>query len=218
VWKAGDGSHSYCSMHRAVLAGMEQLVVATDVGLAAYNPANGHVLWQHKWPLQGGMARVIQPTILNDTDVLLGTGFGIGTRRVKVVRENDHIKPEAEIVWTTLAIKPYFNDMVTHKNHLYGFDGTFFTCVSLDDGKSKWKARGYGNGEVLLLPDQDMLLILSEKGEIALVEANPERHKEVAKFQALEGKTWNHPVIARGKLFLRNGEEMACYQLGEQSK
>src|SRR5439155_11722271 len=90
----------------------------------------------------------------------------------------------------------------------------FLTCVTLADGKSKWKARGYGNGQVLLLPDQDLLLVVTEKGAVALVEAKPEEHHELARFQVIEGKTWNHPVLAHGKLFVRNGAEAACYDLG----
>jgi hypothetical protein len=85
--------------------------------------------------------------------------------------------------------------------------------VSLADGRLQWKARGYGNGEVLLLADQDLLLIFSESGSVALVDAVPERHNERCRFQAIEGKTWNHPVVAHGKLFVRNSEEAACYEL-----
>jgi hypothetical protein len=88
-------------------------------------------------------------------------------------------------------------------------------CVSLKDGRAKWRARGYGSGQVLLLADQKLLLILSEQGDVALVKATPDKHQELAKFQALEGKTWNHPVVAHGKLFVRNGEEAACYELIE---
>jgi outer membrane protein assembly factor BamB len=107
----------------------------------------------------------------------------------------------------------HFNDLVTHRDHLYGFNNDIFTCVNLDKGKLKWKERGYGCGQVLLLADQDLLLIVSETGEVALVEANPHEHKELARFQAIESKTWNHPVLAHGRLYLRNGEEAACYQL-----
>ena len=66
---------------------------------------------------------------------------------------------------------------------------------------------------MLLLPDMDTLLLLTQKGEVVLLEATPEGHHEIAKFKALSGKTWNHPVIAHGKLFVRNSEEAACYEL-----
>jgi outer membrane protein assembly factor BamB len=214
VWAAGDGKHSCCSLHPARLGGVEQLLIATDAGLTAFQPAKGEVLWRYDWQLDEGMARVIQPTVLDNGDVLIGMGMGVGTRRVKIGHEGDNWTTQQ--VWMTRAIKPYFNDVVIHKGHLYGFDNGFFTCVNLADGKGKWKVRGYDNGQVLLLADQDLLLVLSEKGAVAAVEANPEKHRELCRFQALEGKTWNHPVVAHGKLFVRNGEEAACYQLVEQ--
>ncbi len=211
AWTAGTEKDSYCSPQRVVLDGYEQVLIATGDSLTAHHPKTGKVLWQHEWEPMKGMARVVQPALVSGSDLLLGTGFTKGTRRVRVSREGDDWKTEE--VWTTRKINPYYNDLVIHRGHLYGFDGLFFTCVSLEEGEGKWRARGYGGGQVLLLPDQDLLLILSEKGEVALVEATPEEHKEVARFQAIEGKTWNHPVVAHGKLFVRNGEEMACYQL-----
>ncbi|HLJ96044.1 MAG TPA: PQQ-binding-like beta-propeller repeat protein [Gemmataceae bacterium] len=215
LWNAGEEQVSYCSLHPVRLEGVEQLVLTTGEGLIAFDPTRGEVLWQHSWPLDKGMARVVQPTVLNDSDLLLGSGFGRGTRRVHIQRKGDGW--ETQEVWTSRAINPYFNDLVVHRGYLYGFDGNFFTCVSLEGGEKKWRTRGYGNGQVLLLADQDLLLVLSEKGEVALVDASPDGYKERGRFQAIEGKTWNHPVVAHGKLFVRNGEEVACYQLGEAS-
>lgn len=211
AWSAGEGKLSYCSTQLAKLDGVEQLLIATEAGITSFQPARGEILWQYEWKLGDEMNRVVQPTIVSDTDVLLGTGFNNGMRRIHVQHVGD--RWETKEVWSTKAISPYFNDMVVHQNNLYGFDGQFFTCVNLDEGKKKWRARGYGNGQVLLLSDQNLLLILSETGDVALVETNPESHKEIARIPAIEGKSWNHPVVAHGKLFVRNGEEMACFDL-----
>ncbi len=211
AWAVGTEKDSYCSPQRFQLDGVEQVLIATADGLTAHHPTTGKVLWQHEWEPTKGMARVVQPNQVGTSDLLLGTGFSKGTRRVHVSRDGDEWK--AEEVWTSRGINPYFNDLVVHRGHLYGFDGQFFTCVNLQEGEGKWRARGYGNGQVLLLPDQDLLLILTETGDVALVEASPDGHKELGRFKAIKGKTWNHPVVAHGMLFVRNGEEMACYQL-----
>jgi outer membrane protein assembly factor BamB len=213
VWSAGKGEFSYCSTQLSRVAGGDQLLICTEAGVTAYDPAKGDVLWQHDWPLEGGMARVVQPAVVGGTDVLIGTGFGNGTRRVRVSREGDQWTTKE--VWLSKGFKPYFNDMVVYGNHLYGFDGNMFVCVNLEDGKVKWKARGYGNGEVLLLADQGLLIVQAEQGDLALLEASPDKHVALCQIKAMTGKTWNHPVVAHGKLYLRNGEEAVCYQLEE---
>lgn len=211
LWAAGSGLFSYCSPHPATIDNVEQILINTEAGVTSIDPNEGKVLWQHDWALDGGMSRVVQPALVGSSDILVGTFFGMGTRRVNVSRQEDGWKTKN--VWTTRVIKPYYNDMVLHKGHLYGFDSAFFTCVNLEDGKSKWRVRGYDNGQVLLLADQDLLLILAEDGTVALVEATPTGHKELSRFQGIKGKTWNHPVVAHGKLFIRNGKEAACFEL-----
>jgi outer membrane protein assembly factor BamB len=209
LWQRGEGTHGYCSLQPARLGGVDQILVTSDHGMTAFQPKDGNILWDYPWVLDG-MQRVVQPAILSDSDVLLGSPFGKGTRRLHLDQKGTSWEPNE--VWTTRAISPYFNDLVIHDGHLYGFDGDFLTCVSLDNGKKKWRERGYGNGQVLLLADQSLLLVLTETGDVALVEAAP-IHKELGRFKAIEGKTWNHPVVAHGKLYVRNGEEIACFEL-----
>ena len=110
-------------------------------------------------------------------------------------------------------MKPSFNDFVVHQSSIYGFDGRVLTCVDLQTGKRRWKHGRYGSGQVLLLEDQSLLLVVTDEGEVVLVAANPNGHQELGRFQAVRGKTWNHPVIAHGRLYLRNAQEIACYEL-----
>jgi hypothetical protein len=133
-------------------------------------------------------------------------------RRLAVARSGG--KWTAEERWTSNGLKPYFNDFVVHKGHAFGFDGSILSCIDLQDGTRKWKGGRYGNGQLLLLADQDLLLVLSEEGDLALVKATPDRFTEVARFPAaLEGKTWNHPVVVRDMLLVRNDHEMAAFRL-----
>ena len=118
-----------------------------------------------------------------------------------------------DVRWTSRDLKPYFSDFVHYEGHGYGFDGSILACINLTDGKRRWKRGRYGHGQVLLVVDMGMLLVVSEAGEVVLVVADPQEHREVARFNALEGKTWNHPVIARGRLLVRNAEEAACFEL-----
>ena len=101
--------------------------------------------------------------------------------------------------------------MVVHKGHAYGLDGSILACVDLEDGRRKWKGGRYGDGQMLALADQGLLLLLPGEGELAPVGASPDRFREVARFQAIEGKTWNHPRLVGERLFVGNGEEMAAY-------
>jgi outer membrane protein assembly factor BamB len=213
AWASGDGKDSYSSPQLVSSGGTDQIAIVAEKGLTALDPSSGKVVWSYEW-LNERPPRVAQPTPVGDNDLLLGTPMQ-GLRRIHTPRDGQPASDQQ--VWETKDLKPYYNDLVVYKDHAYGFDGNLFTCVALEDGKGKWRARGYGNGQVILLAEQGLLLISTEKGEVALVEASPARHNELARFKAIDGKTWNHPVVAHGKLFIRNGEEVACFQLPEDT-
>ncbi len=216
AWTANVGptsekpSLSYCSPQLETVDNIPQILLATDAGLSAFEPASGKELWHYAWMVPN-VPRIVQPAKVGAGDFLIGTGMGNGTRRISVTRSGDDWQTKDQ--WTSRKIKPYYNDFVVYKDDLYGFDGNKFVCIHLTDGVEAWRSGGYGNGQVLLLADQGILLILSESGDVAVLSAQSEKREELCKFKALDGKTWNHPVIARGNLYVRNGEEIACFKL-----
>jgi outer membrane protein assembly factor BamB len=201
---------SYSSPHLAVIDGVTQVVILSAPGAVSVNPADGKLLWDYKW--EGGA--IIQPAIIEGGDVLINamsaTG-GLGTRRLSITHDANGWTPQER--WTSNGLKPYFNDYVIHKGHAYGFDNNILACIDLADGKRKWKGGRYGNGQLVLLADQDVLLVMSEDGELALVSATTDQYKEMARVPALNAKTWNHPVVFGDRLLVRNGEEMVAFRL-----
>ncbi len=209
-WKGGGGGLSYSSPQPATIDGVEQVVFMSGPGTTSVVPATGKVLWDYAW--SGGA--IVQPAMTENGDILVNTismNGGIGLRRISIAHSSGGWTASER--WTSNGLKPYFNDFVLHKSHAYGFDGNILSCIDLQDGTRKWKGGRYGNGQLVLLADQDLLLVLSEEGELALVKATPDQFTEVARFTVLEGKTWNHPVLVRDVLLVRNDHEMAAFRI-----
>ncbi|MCG8652489.1 MAG: PQQ-like beta-propeller repeat protein, partial [Pirellulales bacterium] len=209
-WTASDGYHAYSSPQLSTIDGQRHIVISSNLGLRGIAPEDGKVLWQHDWDI-GQMARVTQPLVVGNA-VYLGTGYGNGTERVEVKHADGRWSVQGG--WIA-PLKPYFNDFVYHEGHLFGFDNAIFVSIDASTGERNWKGGRYGNGQVLLVEDLGVLLVISEKGKLVLVKASPDKHQEITSMDAIEGVTWNHPVIAQGKLFVRNAEEAACYALPE---
>jgi outer membrane protein assembly factor BamB len=209
-WVGPHHDGSYSSPQLATIGGVAQILLLSPPGAISVAPGDGALLWEHTW--EGGA--IVQPALTANGDVLINaitmTG-GMGVRRIAVAHGRGGWTTEER--WTSNGLKPYFNDFVVHKGHAYGFDGNILACIDLEDGKRKWKGGRYGNGQLVLLDDQDLLLVLSEDGELALVAATTDKFMELARFPALDGKTWNHPVLVGDVLLVRNGQEMAAFRL-----
>ena len=207
-WVGPDGGSSYSSPHLVTIDGVLQVLLVTAGGLTSVESTRGTVLWQHAWSADAG---ILQPALTPDGGVLFTVGNGSGIRRLAVAPQLGGWTVEAR--WTSRGLKPYFSDFVVHKGHAYGFDGGILSCIDLGAGERAWKGGRYGHGQLVLLSDQDLLVVLSEDGELALVGATPDGFTELVRVPALEGKTWNHPVVAGDILLVRNDREMAAFRL-----
>jgi len=206
-WFGPDGGDGYSSPHLLTINEVAQILLMSKAGAISVAPTDGSMLWEHAWP---GGTRIVQPALCGPGALLLSAGDGKGARRIAVAQGSDGWKVEER--WSSVKLKPYFNDFVVHDGHVYGLNSRSLVCIDVEDGQRAWKGARYG-GQLILLPDQDLLLLLSEKGELALVKASSDQFTELARFPAIKGKTWNHPVLVNDVLLVRNAQEMAVFRL-----
>jgi len=206
-WLGPMADESYSSPQLLTLDGVPQIVFQSGAGAVGIDPVDGTGLWEHDWK---GFP-IVQPAETESGDLLLSVNQQSGLRRLSVSQDAGGWKLDE--LWTSIRLKPYFSDYVVHGGHAYGFDGSILASIDLSDGKRNWKGGRYGYGQLVLLPDQDLLLVITEDGDLKLVRATPEKHDEIAEYPALEGKTWNHPVVVGDRLYVRNGSEMVAFEL-----
>ena len=204
-WTGSESGDGYSSPHRMTIDGVSQILLMSGSGVSSVAAADGLLLWKHAWKGEA----IVQPALTSEGDLLIGSSSG--TARLSILQGFDGWTVEEH--WSANGLKPYFNDFVIHKGHAYGFDGRFLACIDVESGERQWKGGRYGSGQLLLLPDQDVLLVVSEKGQLALAKASPDGFRELARVPAIEGKSWNHPVLVGDLLLVRNGEEMAAFRL-----
>jgi outer membrane protein assembly factor BamB len=205
-WMGPDGGEGYSSPHLLQVDDIPQLVIHGESGVHSFEPKTGKLLWEYAVPA----AQITQPGFTARQQILISVKNGMALQCLSVNEQEGRWELIEE--WSSTRLKPNFNDYVVHQGFAYGYDGMSLVCIDLADGSRKWKSGIYG-GQLLLLADQDLLLVLSEKGEISLIEAISEQFSELGSIPAIEGKTWNHPAMAGNILLVRNSREMAAYRL-----
>ena len=195
----------------ASITGERQVLVFGGEGLAGHSLIDGRELWFREWT-NNQQINAAQPVVVNNEAIFLGSGYGKGSVLYQILVQDDSWTLDENPKWEpTLEMKLKFNSAISKDGFVYGLDEGILVCLDLNTGKRKWKKGRYGFGQMLLI--DDLLLIQSESGAVALVETNAQRYQEVTRFQALENKTWNHPVVVNGRLLVRNAEEAACFDI-----
>lgn len=210
-WLGPAGGSGYSSPQLLTINGIQQVVLLRSTGALGVSLTDGKLLWEHAWD----GTPIVQPAVAANGDLLISVSESSGLRRFTVGQGSGGWTTQER--WTSEDINPWFNDFVVHKGYAFGFNGSSLVCINLEDGKLKWTGKRYGYGQLVLLPDQDVLVILSEQGELAVAKAATDQFTELAHFPALEGKTWNHPVIVGNILLVRNDHEMAAFKLSTDS-
>ncbi|MFK7737464.1 MAG: PQQ-binding-like beta-propeller repeat protein [Pirellulaceae bacterium] len=209
VWSSPIGEMSYSSPQVLAIQGNTWVGLLTEKGATFLDASSGDIQFDYEWEHSG--YRALQAQVIDGDKLLIPTGLGTGTRLAKLSMSEDGLS--AEELWTSLAMKPDFNDVLVFDDHVYGFDNNIFACISLSDGKRQWKGGRYGKGQAMLLEDSGLILVITEKGKLVVLGATPEKHTELFTLDAMDARTWNHPVVVGDRLYIRNAEEAVCYEL-----
>ena len=208
IWKVLDDQQAYTSPMLVTLAGQRQILVVSARRAMGLAVEDGRLLWDYPWVTDHGINSA-QPLMLGLNRFFLSAGYGHGCAVVEVIPSDRGFA--ARTVWQNARMKNKFTSSVLDGGYIYGLDEAILTCLDADSGELKWKGGRYGYGQVLLASGH--LIVLTESGDLVLVKATPERHRELARFSAIDGKTWNHPAIAQGRLLVRNANQMACFNV-----
>ncbi len=214
VWTAGEGgecSDAYSSPTLAKLCGQEQLLLVTDVSIDGYDPANGKRLWRQGWPWKDAQhAKISQPMPLPGDRVLVTAAYSSGSAAFEVSRGDDGAY-STKLLWKNRNLKTKFSNPIVRGDYAFGLDSIVLSCIDTRTGKTMWKGGRFGHGQLLQV--NDLTLIVSEYGEVALMELTPEKVTELGRFTALDDKTWNTLAISGNKLLVRNDRQAACFAL-----
>ena len=208
LWSALDDVAGYTAPMVVELAGVRQILVVTAARAAGLRVEDGTLLWDFPWVVSN-VPNMAQPVVVGSDRVFLSASYGQGSAMVEVTRTGAELS--AREVWRTNRMKNKFSSSVLHNGHIYGLDESILACLDVETGELVWKGGRYGYGQLLLADGH--LVVLTERGDLVLVRATPDGHDEVANFAALDGKTWNVPTIADGRLFVRNTTEMAAFNI-----
>ncbi|MCZ6746757.1 MAG: PQQ-like beta-propeller repeat protein [Acidobacteria bacterium] len=204
VWTVLSGPAGYSSPVVADMAGERQVVLPRGRTLTGLSLA-GVILWEY----QMEEPAIAMPVVVKGDRIFVSSNGDTGCALVKVFRTEKGLAVKEE--WRNRNMRNHFNSSLLIGDAIYGFDNATLKCLDLESGDVKWAKRGFGKGSLIGVDDR--LLVLSVKGNLVMVEANPEAYHELGSYHALEGKSWTAPSYVGGRVYLRNLTQMACLDL-----
>ncbi|MCP4192064.1 MAG: PQQ-binding-like beta-propeller repeat protein [Planctomycetaceae bacterium] len=211
LWRGGNRQIGYASPSLTQLDHERQILIVLQNYASGYHPTNGELLWEFTWPGNSTAdANNSQAVPIDERRVFVSKGYGQGAAVFEVNQDEDGTWSAVETWSRSNVMKTKYTNVVVHEGHIYGLDDTFLECIDVESGQKRWKVR-YDYGQILLVGNT--LLVLDENGMLFAVEARPDKHVQLGKFQAVEGLTWNNLCLYDRFLLVRNGQEANCYEL-----
>jgi outer membrane protein assembly factor BamB len=218
--RSGDAA-AYSSIVVSHAAGVKQYVQLTGKGVISVAADDGRPLWTYN-RIANGTANIPTP-IVKDDYVFCSTGYGTGAALLKIVKKEGGIAAEEVYFLKANDLQNHHGGMILLGDHLYcghGHNQGFPLCIEWKTGKVAWRpGRGPGSGSAAVLYADGHLYFRYEDGTMALIEATPDEYRLKGSFKlaSVKDRSWPHPVIVGGKLYLRDGDTLMCYDIRKQS-
>jgi outer membrane protein assembly factor BamB len=209
LWKSQSDEAGYSSAMVAVTGGIRQYVLLTGEAGIGVRADNGELLWRYD-KVSNRTANIATPIVRGDK-VFLSSDYGTGCALLKLSPGNGGVG--AEEVYFNREMRNHYSSSVLVGDYLYGYSSSILTCMRFDTGEVAWRDRSVGKGQVVYADGK--LYLLSEDGNVGLAEADPTGYKEISRFAigSRQFPTWTLPVIANGKLYLRDQGLVWCYNI-----
>lgn len=203
LWQNGKGKCGYATPVPFEIDGQPCLAIMSEVTLFVVKQADGKPLWQYPWKTQYEI-NAADPVIVGNR-MLITSGYKHGCALLEFTAAG------AKSLWENKVMAMQINCPVVRDGYAYGFDESTFKCLKLEDGKEQWQDKSLGKGSLMMSAD-GRLIIMSEKGELVIAQAEPQKFNAVARAQVLpRTKCWTSPVLANGRIYVRNAAgNIAC--------
>lgn len=204
-WASQNDIVSYSSPIAVDIAGIRQVVFVSGEAAVGLSPTDGSIFWRFPWYTSYDL-NVATPILVPPDRIFISSGYDHGAALLQISRAGDGLSVKK--VWESRGMKNHFGTSLLISDYIYGFDNAILKCIEAKTGKEQWKRRGYGKGTLIYADGQ--LIVLSDKGKLALADASPTEFREKARAQVLSGKCWTPPTLANGKIFVRDMHRIVC--------
>ncbi len=209
IWKSDGDQAGYSSAVVQKAGDVNQAIFFTSERALGVDIGSGRRLWSYT-QVANNVANIATP-IVRGNRVFLSSDYGTGSALLELTPSGSDVR--AREVYFTRQMKNHHATSVLVGDYLYGFDSAILTALKFDTGEVAWQNRSVGKGSLVFADER--LYLFSERGVVGLAEASPARYQEHGRFELKTGNlpTWSHPIVAGGKLYLRDQDTIYAYDV-----
>lgn len=206
LWKSGTDEAGYSTPVIATLNGVKQYLVFSGTSLNSYAAQTGKLLWTFPWKTSYSV-NASQPLVLGNS-IFISSGYGTGCAMIKV----DGNRPA--LLWKNKVIQEQFSSAIVHEGLIYGTtDPGDLVCLDPKTGADRWRQGGFEKGGIVAAGDV-VLALNGKDGDLVMAALRPESYRELGRIKPLNGQSWTAPIIAEGKIIVRNKQALVCLDAG----